>query len=457
MSAHSSNLKLRTPPPPPQGPPPPGAQRGSPDTVGSFGSFDDDERTPSPPPSSFARQHARPAPAPPPSAIRAGQQGGAGGRYFQGKLSTSQPPPPPDHPPRFTPRARGSPTSDRSRSPVAGRLRSVSPGLSLAADFSASAGPHSSMSPRSRRSSGRSAGSASSRAVGSAPPGIFDTSPRGSPRVSPRMSPRTSFADRSVAEDFEIDFFAAEAALADVPHTHVEDFPNPDEETSAQEAVRFARQAGVHAKPSRRVDQQRSNPSSRVGSPTSASSIASAGDAQRTLSRTSSLALLVSEAKRRLSTEVATLSAGELAAVDLVERLEKAHSQAELTESHATLLAQLQNEIRTLTDKQAGFKSALEAEQNKHTEALRALHEDFLRLQELEESDDSKLLAELADVDEAIRSTSMILDDAIRADCEAEGKEDDAGGAWNQRVSAHFAAQDRRVADTITKIYGNSK
>ena len=47
------------------------------------------------------------------------------------------------------------------------------------------------------------------------------------------------------------------------------------------------------------------------------------------------LQLFRQEAKRRLSTEVATLSAGELAAVDLVERLEKAHSQAELTESHA--------------------------------------------------------------------------------------------------------------------------
>lgn len=225
MSVHSSKLKLRTPPPPPQGPPPPGAQRGSPDTVGSYGSFDDDERTPSPPPSSFARQHARPAPAPPPMAIRAGQQGGFsggnsltkhGGSYFQDKKSSSQPPPPPDHPPRFTPRARGSPSLDRSRSPGPGEFRSGSPGISLAADFSASAVPRPSLSPRSRRSSGRSVGSVSSRAIGSPPPGVFDTSPRGSPRVSPRMSPRSSFADRSVAEDFEIDFSAAEAALVRV-------------------------------------------------------------------------------------------------------------------------------------------------------------------------------------------------------------------------------------------------
>lgn len=102
------------------------------------------------------------------------------------------------------------------------------------------------------------------------------------------------------------------------------------------------------------------------------------------------------------------------------------------------------------------LKLVQKAEQNKHTEALRALHEDFLRLQELEEADDSKLLAELADVDEAIRSTSMVLDDAIRADCEAEGKDDGAGGAWSQRVSAHFAAQDRRVADTIATMYGTN-
>lgn len=342
MSVHSSKLKLRTPPPPPQGPPPPGAQRGSPDTVGSYGSFDDDERTPSPPPSSFARQHARPAPAPPPMAIRAGQQGGFsggnsltkhGGSYFQDKKSSSQPPPPPDHPPRFTPRARGSPSLDRSRSPGPGEFRSGSPGISLAADFSASAVPRQSLSPRSRRSSGRSVGSVSSRAIGSPPPGVFDTSPRGSPRVSPRMSPRSSFADRSVAEDFEIDFSAAEAALvrvlvdcvadessiavaytttsnqfffflcfyffyqADVPHTRVEDFPNPDAETSAQEAVRFARQAGVHAQPGHRGEQHHqphSSPNSRVGSPTSTSPIASAGGTQRSLSRTSSLALLVS-------------------------------------------------------------------------------------------------------------------------------------------------------------------
>lgn len=75
-----------------------------------------------------------------------------------------------------------------------------------------------------------------------------------------------------------------------------------------------------------------------------------------------------------------------------------------------------------------------------------------MRLQTLENEDDSQLAADLVDVDEAIRSTSMVIANAIEADRVAEGKDTQTGGAWASTVDAHFAAQEARVAQSLARM-----
>jgi len=211
MSIKANKLKWRAPPPPPSGPPP---GRGSPDTVGSFGSLD---RSRSPPP---ARLH--PA------------------RFETGSIDTSHrqraaPPPPPDHPPRFTPQ---NPSRGRSQVKQAAighqhgsshhssqRVRSPRNGSS--APRQTSTRQNDAVTVDERRYSNSSVNSIDTAGGFARPPGVFESPKKASPRVSPRItprssprgSPRSSFTsvseslgnDKSI--DFHVDFSAAEEAL----------------------------------------------------------------------------------------------------------------------------------------------------------------------------------------------------------------------------------------------------
>lgn len=78
--------------------------------------------------------------------------------------------------------------------------------------------------------------------------------------------------------------------------------------------------------------------------------------------------------------------------------------------------------------------------------------------QSREQDDDAVLQAQLAEVDEVIRATSTVLEDAVRADREAESKVDGPGSdsAWTLRVDAHFSAQDQRVEEALVQMSVNA-